>query len=394
MKINKFLFSGLLLITTTAMGAPWQVGISAYDTNGEPYSGKAYINGIMWYEDDFENGIPVRILADACMQEICEKKETIKGTPYIRSRSENGKPLNGMIKKTYKKEKNQTQLGQEGLYTNGVPDGLHKEFNEKGLTKEVMYDKGKTLWEKKYGNITPMFGSPYEFLESDMQETLYDGGVITNKYYKNNTKILERKMLFDGRLIEISLYENNKIIMRQEFNADGTSQAENFVNNSKKNLDKNKFYNLRKSFDVWEEEKPYDYKPFDGIFYVIAGKHVVCSGIVGEPNQVQCLKYKNSSPFNTVELSDEQKKLFHKNPSEFFAKNEPRLDLSDFGEQDVKQLNANLEKQIKESMERMKASMQGAMEGMAEGMLSAESEDEFKEIIQKRIDESVSTGIK
>ena len=374
LKMNKILFSSLLLISTTAISAPWQTDISTYDINGEPYTGKAYVNEPIWAEEDFENGQPVRILTDICMRGICEKKEVIKGTPYIRLQSENGKPFNGMVKKAPKKSEGWIQFGIEGLYINGVPDGLHKEFNESGLNKETMYDKGKTLWEKKYANITTMFGSPYAFLESDMQETFYDGGVITDKYYKDKTKILETKTLFDGRLIEISLYDKNKIIMQQKFNADGTSKAENFIDKTKKDLEKNKIYNLYKRGDTWTEREPYNYEPNHNFFQIIAGKRSVCSGVIGSVDYTKCSKDINTPKTDMDILSPEQKQLLYENPSEFFSKNEPKLNLSDVGNQDLKKLNADLEKQMLEAMEMMKASMQKAMEEATSSQTEGKSE--------------------
>ncbi len=390
MKINKFLFSGLLFVSATAMSAPWQTGISAYDINGKPYTGKAYINEMMWVEKDFENGVPIRILTDMCMRGFCEKQEIIQGTPYIRLRSENGVVLNGMIKESPKKEGEWNQHGQEGLYINGVPDGLHKEFDEQGLIKETMYDKGKTIWQKEYKDIIP--SSPYTTLKANIRETIHDGGVITERYYKDNQKILEIKKLFDERLIELALYEDSKILMRQRFYADGTSQAENFVNNTKKDLPKNQIYDLYKTSKGWIENHPYNYTPYDGIFNVIAGKHLVCSGIIEEPDLVQCFKDMNASPFNATPLSKKQLEVFHRNPSEFFTRNELGLDLSDVGEPNIKELNVNAEEKMNQFSEVMITGMQGMMQGMSEGMFAAETEDELKEIVQKRINESVSTG--
>lgn len=385
---KKNIILGLLFISTSAIAGPWQLGIQAYDINGNPYTGKAYTWQLIWAEEDFENGILVRTFTDGCMKGICEKKEFIKGTPYVRLHEENGVPLNGMIKTSPKKGGQMTQLGHEGLYINGVPDGLHKEFNETGLSKETMYNKGKALWKKEYEN-TSSFIPPHMRFEADMHETLYDHGVITDRYYKDNKKILEAKKLFDGRLIEISLYENDKILMHQNFNADGTSHVENFVNQTKKELGKNQIYNFYKDFGKWVEKEPYEYSPNDGVFRVVAGKRTVCiAGVSSFDSTLAC-----SKDINTLNMipTSAQTQLFFENPREFFSKNELGLDLSDVGKQDVRKLNGDLEKKMQEAMEMMKATMQGAMEGVAEDMLSTQTEDEFKETVQKKINESVST---
>ncbi len=369
--LKKNMIFGLLFMSTTAIAAPWKTGIQAYDINGNPYTGKAYINSAFWGEIDFKDGRPIRVLTDACMKGSCEKKEVINGVPYIRSREENGQLLDGMIKTEPKKEGNWTQLGQEGLYSRGVPDALHKESDLNGLTKETMYDKGKTLWEKQYGHIIPL--SPYMLLKADMQETIYNDKLVVNNYYKNGQKVLEWKTVPDDRLAEISLYENGKMLMRQRFRKNGTSQVENFIDNTKKDLEENQIYDLTKWSDGWEENEPYNYDLSHGVFHIIAGKRSVCFGVIDDLEATRCLKDINTPSSNVEILSAQQKQLLYENPKEFFAKNELGFDLSDVGEQNLRQLN-----------DKRALMMMAAFQGMAESMNL--TQDEMEKNVKKRID--------
>lgn len=182
-----------------------------YNTDGS-------IDKIYEYKKGKLNGTSKDFRKNGKLYEVIEWKDDEKNGRYIKYDSEgrieeyieykNG-TVDGVYKEFYK-----GQILLDENYKNGKRDGIVKKYHYNGnIKKEIMYDKGKCLWDKSYSEegklkIYNIYDEKYSEVKIRKVYNENEKLVKEVEYTKDRTEIVREYREKDGTLVSTRYFKN------------------------------------------------------------------------------------------------------------------------------------------------------------------------------------------